>query len=70
MKLRELWEDAKAWRRGERRVAPHGTRGRVYRRKKGDVPAGPMPGTATGTATMTAKIVRADGTVEDLGRLI
>lgn len=31
--LRELLEDFKAWRRGERRVAPYGTKGRIYARK-------------------------------------
>lgn len=29
---RELREDFKAWRRGERRVVPYGVRGRVYER--------------------------------------
>ena len=31
--LKWLWEDAKAWRRGDRRIAPRGARGRIYRRK-------------------------------------
>ena len=31
--LRILWEDLKAARRGERRIAPRGARGRVYEKK-------------------------------------
>lgn len=36
-----LWQDFQAWRRGERRVAPHGVRGRVYSRtgKPGNIAA-------------------------------
>ena len=34
--LKELVEDFAAWRRGEKRVVPHGVRGRVYQRKKAD----------------------------------
>ena len=28
-----LWEDFKAWRRAEKRVAPRGARGRIYAKK-------------------------------------
>ena len=38
--LKQLWhrliwipQDVKAWRRGETRVTPHGTRGRIYEKK-------------------------------------
>lgn len=34
-KLHELVADFKAWRRGEKRVAKYGTRGRVYADKEG-----------------------------------
>ena len=33
MTLLELWNDFKAWRRGEHRIAPYGTQGRVYSKK-------------------------------------
>jgi len=33
MTLRELWDDFKAWRRGEHRIVPYGVKGRVYARK-------------------------------------
>ena len=33
--LRSFWEDVKAYRRGERRVAPRGARGRIYVKKNG-----------------------------------
>lgn len=31
--LKELWDDFRAWRRGEKRVVPYGVHGRVYERK-------------------------------------
>lgn len=47
----EKWNDLKAWRRGETRVAPSGTRGRVY---------------ARGKAELEMKVTRADGSVEHI----
>jgi hypothetical protein len=31
--FKNVWEDLKAFRRGERRVAPHGVTGRVYAKR-------------------------------------
>jgi hypothetical protein len=31
--IKNIWEDLKAFRRGERRVAPHGVTGRVYAKR-------------------------------------
>lgn len=64
--LRTFWEDVKARRRGETRVAPRGTRGRVYAKPEGGSPAG-MVATSRPKAAMTARIIRKDGTIEDLG---
>lgn len=59
--LIEKWQDFKAWRRGEHRIAKG--RGRVYAKKDGSreeiEPARKMP-----TATITAKVIRADGSIE------
>ena len=58
--FRELWQDFKAWRRGERRIAPYGTRGRVY--EKRDAPSSGAHVIETKTTYMTlAKVIRADG---------
>lgn len=54
--LRRLIEAYGAWRRGERRVAPHGVRGRVYERK-GE--AGSLTAMAQPTATIKARVFRA-----------
>lgn len=59
--LREKWEDFKAWRRGERRIKPG--RGRVYAKKDGSQTA-PEPVQRGPVATITAKVTRADGTIE------
>ena len=63
--MKELWGDLKAWRRGEKRVAPYDTRGRIYQRK-GESVGGPSlyRSKATPDATLKLKITRADGTVE------
>lgn len=42
---RELWEDFKAWRRGEKRIAPRGAKGRIYESKGQKAPPGPMKAT-------------------------
>jgi hypothetical protein len=63
--FRELKEDFKAHRRGERRVAPRGATGRVYA-KAGSV--GPSTGehnsAGRASATLSMKITRADGSIE------
>lgn len=55
-------EDFKAWRRGETRVSPRGTFGRVYARTAADPSA--IAVKAEPTATLTMTIIRADGTTE------
>lgn len=59
--LRTKWEDFKAWRRGEMRVKEG--RGRCYAKRDGSreeiVPANKAP-----TATIAAKVIRADGSIE------
>lgn len=65
--LRVLWEDFKAFRRGERRIAPRSiTRGRIYERKSVDQPSSGSGFAVRRTpkATLTMEITRADGTVE------
>lgn len=64
-----LREDFKAWRRGEKRVAPRGTTGRVYAKKAEEVPPPSGGGVNVnlpikGSATLRMKITRADGSVE------
>jgi len=67
--LRSFWEDFKAFRRGERRVAPRSChRGRIY------APRNLIPESSSGgigfnvkrapQATLTMRITRLDGTVE------
>lgn len=65
----EIKEDFKAARRGERRVAPYGTRGRVYEAKPGSKkqPFDKIKAKARPTATISARVIRADGTIEELG---
>ena len=64
--MRQVWEDWKAKRRGEVRVAP-GLRGRVYARKEGRA-SGMEPVLAEPEATISAKVYRAaTGQWEDLG---
>ncbi len=53
--------------RGERRIAPYGSRGRIYERKNPEPASTGEAGrefSAGPTCTVTAKITRADGTVE------
>lgn len=57
-----LKEGVKAHRRGEIRVAPRGTRGRVYRKK--DEAGSALPAKTEPKATIYMKITRADGSVE------
>jgi hypothetical protein len=67
--LKTVWEDAKAYRRGEVRVAPRGVTGRVYARKDGqDSSPGSIELQASSVGTISAKVYRArTGTWEDLG---
>ena len=68
--LNRLSEWFKAYRRGERRIAPYGTTGRVYERKNpqaGEVSAGGEKKVGSqGTYTMTARIIRKNGNIEEL----
>ena len=74
--LRSLWEDFKAWRRGERRVAPRGVmRGRIYE-KKGRVfgrvnhlppQAGRHNVNVKPTVAVQVTKIHADGTREEIG---
>jgi len=63
---RTLVQDIKARFRGEERVAPRGTRGRVYQKKqKADSGGGSAIGVRPQPeATLTITVTRADGTVE------
>lgn len=69
--LRWLWEDFKAYRRGERRIAPRGSRGRIYEKKAGSSKRAGWHEARGGVKdiTVTGRKIRADGTVEDLGVL-
>lgn len=59
--LQEKWQDFKAWRRGEARIADG--RGRCYA-KKGGSRDEIQPATKRPTATITAVVRRADGSIE------
>jgi hypothetical protein len=68
--LKTYVEDVKAWRRGEKRVAPRGARGRVYALRNGETPA---VGSGTTflfrkepTANLVMRVIRADGSVETI----
>ena len=62
--LRRAWEDWKAHRRGEKRVAPRQLTGRVYARQGG----GATNATSKPKGTISAKVYRANsGAWEDLG---
>lgn len=66
--LSDLWQDIQAARRGERRVQPRGTRGRVYARKDGkDKSAGSHGVRNEPTVDVGIKVYRADGSVEVVG---
>ena len=64
--FRALWEDFKAFRRGERRVAPRQIRGRVYAKKGAAPSSGAVKTSARPSASLTMKITRADGSVETI----
>jgi hypothetical protein len=68
--IRSLVEDFKAHRRGEKRIAPRGTRGRIYAPKVGSVAADnegmSFRVSKTPTAQLTMKITRANGDVETI----
>ena len=67
--LRWLWEDFKAYRRGERRIAPRGARGRIYERKAGPQKRAGWHEAKGGVKKIEvrARVLRASGEVEDLG---
>ena len=48
-----LWSDFKAWKKGERRIAPRNQRGRVYE---------PTPHKSN--VKITAKVIRKNGEIE------
>ncbi len=63
-----MWNWFRAWKRGEKRIAPRNARGRVYakRDKKDD----PMAAKAKGKLTITARRwIAAENRWEDLGTL-
>lgn len=65
MFVKSLIEDFKAYRRGEKRVAPRGTRGRIYAPTEGKSEVGTtFRAKADPVATLIMKITRTDGTVE------
>ncbi len=75
-RLRELLDHFQAKRRGEVKVAPYGSRGRVYAPPKGerdhdrDMNAGNVIAVkAKPRARISARVIRADGRIEDLGVL-
>lgn len=68
--FKRITESFKAWRRGERRVAPHGVRGRVYEKKDPQHDTTGSGGgreiSSRGTATLHMKVLRQDGTSEEI----
>ncbi len=58
MRLREYWQDYKAWRRGEYRVGAYGSRGRVYARKDEMEPEPPMQVQTKTTYKVLARVIR------------
>lgn len=54
-----LLERYRAWRRGEKRIAPRGVRGRVYRKKGEPDTRGGLQSTASPVVTVTARVYRA-----------
>lgn len=68
--FRRLIEGFKAWRRGEVRIAPHGSRGRIYARKADQLvlqegnKSGGLNVPVRAKASLEMKITRADGTTE------
>jgi hypothetical protein len=70
--MKYLWyilELFHAWRRNERRLdVPVGARGRVFQRKVDDGSSpSKMVASSQPRGYISARIIRADGTVEDLG---
>lgn len=64
--LRVLWEDFKAWRRGEYRVAPRTVTGRVYARRSESQGAPAARARSRPRARMIIRVYRAaTGTWED-----
>ena len=60
-RLREYWQDYKAWRRGEYRVGAYGSRGRVYARRDEKAPEAPMEVSVQTTYKTLARVIRVDG---------
>ncbi len=63
-RIREIWQNYKAWRRGERRVAARGARGRIYEQKNPPPSAAHEVKTKT-TYTTLARVIRADGSPDE-----
>ncbi len=59
-RIRAVWQNYKAWRRGERRVAPYGARGRIYEQKNAP-PSSALEVETKTTYTTLARVIRADG---------
>lgn len=71
MRFKLLWltlkGDYQAWKRGEKRIAPAGATGRIYKKKNGaSAQAVKNVKGNTKLKSVGAKITRADGTVEHL----
>ena len=67
--FRELKEDVKALMRGEKRIAPYGSTGRVYGKRK-PVPTGDnINPQSEPKLSISARVIRADGKVEELGEV-
>ncbi len=54
------WADFKAWRRGDRRVAPAGCRGRIYEKRDGAHRVNHET-----TFRVRARVIRADGSPDE-----
>jgi hypothetical protein len=67
--FREIKEDLKALRRGEKRVAPFGSTGRVYAKRKPASDDGAINPKTKPNLSISARVIRADGTVEDMGEV-
>lgn len=63
--LKRILEYFAARKRGEKRVAPAGVRGRVYVRTENE--GGGVEARAEPQASISARVIRADGRVEDHG---
>lgn len=62
--IRYYWENFKAWRRGEVRIAPRGVTGRVFAKKNAEpAPDTGMSTMVRGKVSTELKITKADGTV-------